>query len=430
MTSRRTPLVLVTGLDRALTAQAATPLLDRPGTVVVHHDVRGLGQGVVVRTLREQRATGVVESTAAIELAHGCLSCTLRLDLLPLLRTLARRDDVSRIVLQLDPALEPEHLCWAFEEVVLDEDTADDQAAETAGDWVEVAGVLVAVDAARWLDAATGEETMDDHGLAATVDDERTLAQVAVGQVTAADAVLLAGEPDDGWAAVRLTAVLDRLVPGGPRAQLGRAHPDELLTALPATAKRGRMPTPHDALLAGQPPLDAVADVELVRFSATRPFSPERLHDAIDVLLTGVVCSRGRLWLASQPDRAIWLESAGGGLRIGDAGPWLATLGADAELWSQVDPERSAAAALRWDALHGDRDVEIVVLTHRQPAALITAALSAALLIDDELAAGEDTWGALPDPFGTWHADPCEASGPADEPDLHTSTTDREDHSR
>ncbi|WP_222195168.1 ribosome hibernation factor-recruiting GTPase MRF [Modestobacter italicus] len=429
MTSHRTPVVLVSGLDRDLTAQAATPLLDRPGTVVVHHDVRRLGQGVVVRTLRERQATGVVESTAAIELAHGCLSCTLRLELLPLLRTLARRDDVSRIVLQLDPALEPEHLYWAFEEVVLDED-ADEEAQETAGDWVEVAGVLVAVDAGSWFDAATGEETMADHGLAAAVDDERTLAQVAVGQLTAADAVLLAGEPDDGWTAVRLTAVLDRLVPGAPRARLGGTHPDELLAALPASAKRGRMPTPHDALLAGQPPLDAVADVELVRFSATRPFSPERLHAAIDVLMTGVVCSRGRLWLASQPDRAIWLESAGGGLRIGDAGPWLATLDDDAELWSQVDPERSAAAALRWDPVHGDRDVELVVLTHRQPAELITAALSAALLTDEELAAGEDTWRALPDPFGAWHADPCEAAGPADEPDLHTSTTDREEHPR
>ncbi|WP_249523134.1 ribosome hibernation factor-recruiting GTPase MRF [Modestobacter marinus] len=436
MNTRRTPLVLVSGLDRHLIAQAAAPLLDRPGTVVVHHGVRALGQGVVVRTLREQRDTGVVESTAAIELAHGCLSCTLRLDLLPLLRTLARRDDVHRIVLQLDPALEPEHLCWAFEEVLLDEDTeldgstGPDADGETAGDWVEVAGVLVAVDAGSWLDAATGEETMDDRGLAATVDDERTLAQVAVGQLTAADAVLLAGAPDDGWAAVRLTAVLDRLVPGAPRGRLGSTHPDELLTALPVTAKRGRMPTPHDALLAGQPPLDAVADVQLVRFSATRPFSPERLHEAIDVLMTGVVCSRGRLWLASQPDRAIWLESAGGGLRIGDAGPWLATLGDDAELWSQVDPARSAAAALRWDPLHGDRDVELVVLTHGQPAELITAALTAALLTDEELAAGEESWRTSIDPFSAWHEDPCEAAGPADAADLHTSTTDREDHSR
>ena len=438
MTPPRTPLVLVTGLLPELTARASRPLLDRPGTVVVHHDVRRLDQGVVLRTTRELRPTGVVEHTAAVELAHGCLSCTLRLDLLPLLRTLARRADVTRVVLELDPALELEHLCWAISEVALDAEPA--AGPETAGDWVEVAGVLATVDAGSWLAAATGEETLAERGLGATADDERTLAQVAVGQLSAADAVLVGGEPADPWAGVQLTAVLDRLLPGAPRGRLGATHPDELLTALPPTAlpptalpptaRRGRPGSPHGPLLPGEPPLHEDAGVQLVRFSADRPFSPERLHDAIDLLLTGVVTSRGRLWLASQHDRAVWLESAGGGLRVGDAGPWLATLGDDAELWAQVDPERAAAAALRWDPVHGDRDVELIVLTHRQPAELITAALTAALLTDDELAAGPAAWARLPDPFGEWHADPCEASGPADGSELHSPdlhVTDRED---
>ena len=42
-----------------------------------------------------------------------------RLDLLPLLVDLAHRADVSRIVLQLDPTLEPGHLCWAIGNLVL-----------------------------------------------------------------------------------------------------------------------------------------------------------------------------------------------------------------------------------------------------------------------------------------------------------------------
>ena len=427
MTSSRTPLVLVTGLDRALVAQVSAPLLDRPGTVVVHHDVRLLDQGVVLRTLREHGPTGVVEHTSAVELAHGCLSCTLRLDLLPLVRTLARRADVARVVLQLDPALEPEHLVWALSSVVLDDAPAGDP--ETAGDWVDVVGVLAALDAGSWLDAATGEETMAEHGLAATAEDERTLAQVAVGQLTAADAVLVGGAPADGWAGARLTAVLDRLLPGVRRAPVGTAHPDDLLAALPPDARRGRPGSPHDPLLRGEPPLGEDAGVQLVRFSADRPFYPERLHEAIDVLLDGVVCSRGRLWLASQHDRAVWLESAGGGLRVGDAGPWLAALDDDPDLWAQVDPQRSAAAALRWDPAYGDRDVELVVLTHRQSPLAITAALSAALLTDDELAAGPDAWATFPDPFGAWHEDPCEASSPTDTDQHETAqhVTDRED---
>ncbi|MGY1750340.1 ribosome hibernation factor-recruiting GTPase MRF [Modestobacter sp. SYSU DS0511] len=428
MTAPRTPLVLVTGLLPDLTARAAVPLLDRPGTVVVHHDVSGLDGGVVVRTVRESGPGGITQETAAIRLAHGCLSCTLRLDLLPLLRTLGRRADVSRVVLQLDPALEPERLCWSIADVVLDHQPGEEPAGapETAGDHVQVTGVLAVLDAATWFDAATGEEDMADAGLAATADDERTLAQVAIAQVRFADAVLLAGEPADAWSGARLTAVLDRLLPGAPRAALGTAHPDELLTALPRDARRGRVSSPHDPLLAGQPPLDDDAGVGLVRFAADRPFHPERLHDALDVLLDGVVCTRGRLWLATQHDRAVWLESAGGGLRVGDAGPWLDRLGEDAELWAQVDPQRAAAASLRWDPVFGDRDVQLVVLTHRQSPMAITTTLFAALLTDAELAAGPDLWATWPDPFGTWHEDPCEASTPADPSDLHIGN--REEH--
>ena len=51
MSDRRTPVVLVPSLFRDLGATVAGALLDRPGTVVVHHDVGRLDQGVVVRTV-------------------------------------------------------------------------------------------------------------------------------------------------------------------------------------------------------------------------------------------------------------------------------------------------------------------------------------------------------------------------------------------
>ena len=195
MTDSRTPLVLVTGLHRRLGAQVGTRFLDRPGTVVMHHDVSRLGEGVVLRTEQERTGSGVVERSTAVELAHGCLSCTLRLDLLPLLRSLARRDDVSRVVLHLDPALDTEHLCWSLANVVLDEEP--EGIPETAGDRMRVDGVLAVVEAASWLDDVTSGDDLGDRGLAATPDDDRTLAQVALAQVASADAVVLAGPPAD-----------------------------------------------------------------------------------------------------------------------------------------------------------------------------------------------------------------------------------------
>lgn len=382
----RVPLVLVTGLDRDLTTQAADGLFEAygAGTVLVYHDVRSLGQGVVQRTVQTfGPGSQIALEHNAIQLAHGCLGCTLRLDVAPLLRELAGRPNVGRIVLHLDPVLEPEPLLWS-------------------GHHVEIEAVVAVIDAAGWLDDASGNAAMADRGMGATPDDERTVAQACVGQVEFADIVLVAGRPAGAWAAARLDAVLDRLAPSAVRR--GFEQGGELTTTigqLGSAARRGRIDGPHDPLLAGEPPLNSDAGVQLVCFSARRPFHPARLHDAIGVLLDGVVRTRGRIWLASQPDRALWLDSAGGGLRVGDAGPWLAVL-PDQER-EMAPQQRQIAADLRWDPVYGDRDIELVVLSVTQPAVAIVEALDGALLDDAEIVAGEQVWTGWDDPFADRH---------------------------
>lgn len=69
---------------------------------------------------------------------------------------------------------------------------------------------------------------------------------------------------------------------------------------------------------------------------------------------TVVVRSRGRLWVADEPDVALHLESAGRGRHVGEGGPL------------------------------GDGTTEIVAITLGEPDD-ITAAFAEALLTDDEL---------------------------------------------
>lgn len=393
----RVRLVVVPGLDRRATELVGDRLLRAgPGGVVVHHDLRGLGEGTVRRRVR----TTSEESTEILELAHGCVSCTLREDVLPLLVRLAGQPGTRRIVLLLDPAVEPESVCWALGTVAVGEVAVTDV--------LDIEAVLAVLDEGTWLADATGEACMEelaDRGLDVIPDDDRTLAQVAIAQVAFADAVLVTGRADYGWAGARLAAVLDRLVPGVPRAPLGTG--DELLgllSRIPASARRGVVEDAHAPLLRGDPPLELRHGVALTLFTDRRPFHPGRLYEAIDALLEGVVHTRGRAWLASQPDAALWLESAGGGLRVGHAGGWLAT--ADDEAWDQVDAQRRAKAALDWHPRFGDRVQELAILSHEADPDDITAALRAALLTDAELAEGESAWRHYPDPFGEWRADP------------------------
>ena len=182
----------------------------------------------------------------------------------------------------------------------------------------------------------------------------------------------------------------------------------------------------HDPLLRGTPPLDAANGVRTLLFSARRPFHPDRLHDAIDALLDGVVHARGRLWLATRPEEALRLESAGSGLRIAHAGEWLHR--ADAQAWNQADDQRRALAAAAWHPRWGERAQDLGVLCHEADPDEIDARLREALLSDSEVAAGENAWTALPDPFGWAHDEPCSDAEPVgSDPAAHHLPDGRQD---
>ncbi|MCU1641888.1 MAG: uncharacterized protein JWN03_2163 [Nocardia sp.] len=417
-----TPVLVIAGLPGRATdgvRHAARRLGAEPGTVVVRHDLTELREGVVRRTVCHSGR----EEVTVLELAHGCVSCTLRADLLPYLCLLAQRDSVRRIVLALDPAFEAEAVCQAIRDVVVTgvAGRVDGPAARN----VRIEAVLTCLDARDWLADATGDETLAERGHA-TVDDDRTMAQLAVGQVEFADALLGFDGGADPGERLRTAAVLARLAPGAPiawldePASLGVHAPSEMLRAdalfglldrIPSDARRGAGFDPHTSLLRGQPPLEPDCGVALLEFDTDRPFHPDRLHSAIDVLLDGVVSARGRVWLATQPDDVVWLESAGGGLRVGGAGKWLAAMTSGER--AEVDPERDLMAALRWNEHFGDRHTSLVILVHEADAEEIRHALHWALVDDDELRQvrfAPDRVAGWPDPFGEQHEEPCDTT--------------------
>jgi len=397
----RTPVILVAG--QTDTDPVVGTLLRTPGTLVVEHRF----DGHVVRRTMVMLQHGVLTTTeTGLELAHGCVSCTIRNDLLVLLRQLHRRDDVDRIVVHLAPWLEPEPICVAINHVRIR--VAPGYVDGPAALDVSIAAVVTCVDSSVWLSQALGD---------AQLDDGRTRAQVVVGQAEFADvAVLNSANPI-------VAAVLRRLSPRA-RIHVGAEGIGQALDNLFVDARRGESDDPHGPLLAGQPPLDSRGPVKLVEFTARRPFHPQRLHACLDLLLDGVIRTRGRLWLASQPEQAMWLESAGGGLRVSSAGKWLAAL-TGPEL-ADIDAERRVFAELTWDDRYGDRHTAMTVLVYSAHPAEILDALNGALLTDDELRTPQD-WIGYDDPFGDWHEDPCEAPADDDEdtPAHHTQHGER-----
>lgn len=385
-----TPVVIVAGLALTAAQAVADALLD-VRTAVVHHDLAQLPCGMMIRRIRH----GADDDTTARQLAHGCVSCMLREELLPLLRSLATSADLDRIVLHLDPRMEPETVCWALEHMMVEGDPVTDM--------VTVQAVLTVLDAASWLADATGNQGLSERRLAAGLEDDRTVAQLAVGQVEFADAIIVAGAATDVDTARRTDAVLDRLVPVAPQARATQLDVEALLAAVPANSRRGRVDDSHAVLTHHTYPWHTQHGVGTVLFGARRPFHPARLHDALQVLLQGVVRARGRMWIATQPDQALAVESAGGGLRIAQAGPWLGAV----PDWSNINVERALMASLRWDNQFDDREQALLIIYHATDPEVIIPALDAALITDTELTAGEQEWRTWSDPFGHFHTDPC-----------------------
>ncbi|MFI6637119.1 CobW family GTP-binding protein [Nonomuraea fuscirosea] len=328
-----TPVVLVAGLHDAARTAAVDELLARhPGSVAVHHDLGVVVHGRVRRTVRD---SGGVLDTADVCLAHGCVTCTVREDLLPRLVLLA--PTASLLFVDLWDTVEPRSVAEAID-------------CDEARQPLRLTSVLTALDAEALPEDITRSEPLGDVGKPAAAGDQRYLAEVLARQLEYATGLVLHDGDDDYDLSRR---VLTRLAP---------LTPTHTVADLPAvtgpalcTAELAERVDPSTARL----PADARTD-EIVTtvWRSLRPLHPGRLFEAVDELVTESVRSRGRFWLATRPGQLLAWDAVAGIVSVEDAGPWLAALPEAA--WDLVSPARRAAAALDWDPGHGDRVQHLV----------------------------------------------------------------------
>ena len=389
------PVVIVGGLHSdARRAAVAQLLADVPGSVVLHHDLATAAAGTVVRTIRD--ASGILDAGEA-PLVNDCACCALREDLVPELERLRDAGGTRLAVVELWDSVEPK----AMAEVV------------TAGG-LSVTGVVTAVDPALVLPYLGNGDDLADGGLAAAATDQRTVADTFARQLEYAPVLAVADSPE---ADDEDRELLAQLHPTARQVPIGReASGDPAADALTVPTPRLRPLSPLaqaalagfdvEAAAAAQHPacalLPAEADahgVTTLVWSRRRPFHPERLYAALEDLTCAAARSRGRFWLADKPDTWFHWDAAGGALCVESAGPWLASL-PDAA-WEMVPPVRRAAAALDWDAEHGDRCQHLVFTSPGLDRDGLERLLESCLLTDAEYAAGRDAWQRLPHAFDT-----------------------------
>ncbi|MFG2627077.1 CobW family GTP-binding protein [Streptomyces sp. NPDC048473] len=372
---RRLPVVLVAGLH----ADARKEVVDHflrtvPGSVALHHDLTGAGDGAVRRLTRDGSGDLAREQTPLI---NDCACCALREDLVPELERLAHGGLTRLAVVELWDSVEPK----AMAEVV----------AAHAGDLLILTNVITAVDPALVLPYLANGDDLSEAGLAAAPTDQRTIGDTFARQLEYAPVLALV---DNEEADSEDRALLTQLHPTARHVDVNSGELAEIAFAGFDVEAAAAAQHPACALL----PQEAdEAGVTTLVWRRRRPFHPARLYEALEDLCCAAARSRGRFWLADRPDTLLAWDAAGGALCVEGAGPWLASL-PDAA-WEMIPPIRQAAAALDWHPDHGDCCQHLVFTSPGLDREGLERLLESCLLTDAEYAAGRDAWKHLPAAF-------------------------------
>ncbi|UGQ11532.1 GTP-binding protein [Yinghuangia sp. ASG 101] len=369
------PVVLLTGLHADVRHAAGNRLLAAvPGSVLAHQRLVRDALGRVELTVRD--ASGVLERVR-LPTANDCACCGIREDVLPRLRRLAVDRGVRLGVVEAWDNVEPQEAAEAI---------------AAAGDGLRLAAVITAVAPGCLVEDLARPVDLAERGLAASPDDQGTVAEVLARQVEYATVLAHPPVRDDADAA---GLALMRLM--HPQATLLPLHARGLASLTTAEFDIERAAARVHPACARLPSDGNDSGMVSAVWRRRRPAHPGRLYDALADVVPAALRSRGRVWLACRPDDLLVWEAAGGTLSVESAGRWLASL-TDRE-WDAMPPLRQAAAAVDWDPAHGDRGQHVCFIAPDLDREPLFELLDSCLLTDDEYARGPEHWRTFADPF-------------------------------
>jgi G3E family GTPase len=142
-------------------------------------------------------------------------------------------------------------------------------------------------------------------------------------------------------------------------------------------------------------------EVTTFAYRARRPFHPERLWNLLQTRFPGVFRVKGYFWLATRMDLVGGLNIAGSECHYAPAGEWWAAVAHKDNSGHAEIPDRLKKV---WMEPFGDRRQALAFMGTEMDPGDLAAKLDACLLSDAEMCDGEESWGALPDPFPAWSA--------------------------
>lgn len=330
-----------------------------------------------------------------VKFSNGCICCTLREDLLKEVAKLAKEKRFDYLLIESTGISEPLPVAETF--------TFRDEEGYSLGDLARLDTMVTVVDAFSFLKNYREAASLEERGLEAFENDDRTIADLLVDQVEFADVILINKTDRVNEKQLHeLEGVLRSLNPDAECICTKFGEVDYRLilnTHRFSIEKAERMPGWLKSLNGEMLPETEEYGISSFVYRKQWPFHPNRLHAFLNKEWPGLLRAKGFFWIASRMEEYAMLSIAGGSISIDPAGTWWVASPLDD--WPD-DPDEVKAIREQWNKEWGDRRQEMVFIGTGLNQVAMIQALDRCLLSNTELAAGPATWKKYPDPFGSW----------------------------
>ncbi len=332
-----------------------------------------------------------------VEMTNGCICCTLREDLLIEVARLAREGRFDYLLIESTGISEPMPVAETF--------TFEDEEGRSLSSIAELDTLVTVVDAANFMKDFGSWDDLSDRRLGLNENDKRNIVDLLVDQVEFANVIILNKadlvSPEQLGQLRQIIEQLNRnakiLCTTESRVALNEIMGTGRFSMSEAEQQPGWLAVPRGQ----EEPETQEYGISNFVFRSRRPFHPQRLTQALDGdmedgLFTGVLRSKGLVWIASRHDWAYDWSQAGCSIQLDPAGFWWAA--APAEQWPD-DEESIAEIREKFVGEHGDRHQELVFIGNAMDETKIRAILEECLLTDLEYVQGPEFWKGLEDPL-------------------------------
>jgi G3E family GTPase len=332
-----------------------------------------------------------------IEMTNGCICCTLREDLLIEVRKLAEEGRFDYLLIESTGISEPMPVAETF--------TFEDEEGNSLSTLADLDTMVTVVDAANFMEEYSSFDDLTDRGMGLNEEDKRNIVDLLVDQVEFANVIIINKTDLVTPYDLEQLAVLIRKLNQNARiihTTEGRVPLDQVLgTGLFSLSEAEQQPD-WLAVPRGEETTETEEyGISSFVYRSRRPFHPQRLSDALDESLndgmfTGVLRSKGLVWIASKHDWAYDWSQAGCSIRIDPAGYWWAS--APEEEWPEDKSDIERIRSM-FEGFYGDRRQELVFIGREMDEPAIREILESCLVTDLEFVQGPELWEQLADPF-------------------------------